>query len=171
MPSKNSATPLGLLQQWAVTGFAVIHCVALTLAATLMKLDFINLNIKILDGIKKHRVDDLLVGFALLSAGVMVDKWRLRKRRRLEMAQERLEVLHATMRTVQDIVNNFMNNIQFFRMEAEGALPEEKLKQLDAVIEQAAKQIRALGSVDEVREKQMASGVGIEYASEPMNVS
>jgi hypothetical protein len=36
MPSKNSAALLGFLQEWAVTGFAVIPCVALTLAATLM---------------------------------------------------------------------------------------------------------------------------------------
>jgi hypothetical protein len=138
------------------------------LAAAFTDSDFIKLNLKILDKIGKHRLDDILVGFALLFAGIIVDRWlsNRRKQRQLEVAAERLKILHATMRTVQDIVNNFLNNIQFFRMEAEGTLPEETLQQLDAAVEQAARQIRALGNLDEVKARQMASGVGIDYPSE-----
>jgi hypothetical protein len=175
MPSidKNSDTAFGPLREWAATGVAVILGVALVLAASLTNFDFIKLNLKILDRIEKYQVDDILVGFALLFAGVTVDRWlsNQRKRRRMEMAQERLKVLHATMRTVQDIVSNLLNNIQFVWMEAEGALPEETLKQLDRAIEQAERKIRALGNLDEVKGKQMASGVGIDYASEQTNVS
>ena len=61
----------------------------------------------------------------------------------MALAEERLRILNATMRTVQDIVNNLLNNIQFFRTEAEGVSPEEALNHLDVVIEQAAKQIRS----------------------------
>lgn len=83
---------------------------------------------------------------------------------------ERLRTPNATKRTVQGIVNNLLN-IQFFRTEAEGVLPEETLNELDVVTEQAAKQIRVRGNLDEVREKQMMSGVGIDYASKPTNES
>jgi hypothetical protein len=50
-------------------------------------------------------------------------------------------------------------------------LAEKTLKQLDGVVEEAAKKIRALGNLDEVKEKKTASGVGVDYTSEPTNVA
>ncbi len=38
-------------------------------------------------------------------------------------------------------------------------LPEETLEQLDGVVEDAAKQIRPLGNLDEGKEKQMAQAL------------
>jgi hypothetical protein len=43
------------------------------------------------------------------------------------------------------------------------------LKEMDEAIDQAATLIRALGNLDGVVEKPMASGVGIHYGSEPTN--
>jgi len=172
-PHKNSDTLSRRLQEWTATGIAGGLGVTIVLAASLTDFDLIKLDLKILDGIEEHQVDDIFVGFALLFAGVALDRWlsNRRKRRQVALAEERLRILNATMRTVQDVVNNLLNNIQFFRTEAEGVSPEETLNHLDVVIEQAVKQIRSPGNLDEVREKQMASGVGIDYAAKPRNVS
>ena len=139
--------------------------------AVLTDFDLVKLNPAFLERIDKRSADDIVVGVAIIFVGLAVDLSNRRRQRQTELAVQRLRVLKATMRTVQDIVNNLLNNIQLFRMDAEGALPEETLKQLDAVVEEAASQIRALGNLDEVKEKQMALGVGIDYTSEPTNVA
>jgi hypothetical protein len=160
-----------LLREWSATAIASILGIGLVLMALLTDFDFVKLNLAFLERIDKRSADDVVVGVAIIFVGLTVDLSNRRRQRQAEMAEQRLRVLKATMRTVQDIVDNFMNNIQLFRMEAEGALPEETLKQLDGVVEEVAKQIRALGNLDEVKEKQMASGLGIDYTSEPTNVA
>jgi len=42
-----------------------------------------------------------------------------------EIQRQRLRVFKATMTTVHDIVNNFLNSLQLIRLEAEGRLPAE----------------------------------------------
>jgi hypothetical protein len=124
--------------------------------AVVTDFDLVKVNLAFLEGIKKRSVDDIVVAVALIFVGITIDMSKRRGRRQAEIKEQRLRVLKATMRTVQDIVNNFLSNVQLFRMGAEGALPEEILKQFDGIVEEAAKQIRALGNVDEVNEKRMA---------------
>lgn len=168
---KNSNTISRLLRAWSATAIASILGIGLVLMAVLTDFDLVKLNPAFLERIDKRSADDIVLGVAIIFVGLAVDLSNRRRRRQTELAAQRLRVLKATMRTVQDIVNNLLNNIQLFRMDAEGALPEETLKQLDAVVEEAASQIRALGNLDEVKEKQMALGVGIDYTSEPTNVA
>jgi len=160
---KNSDRVSKLLQEWTWTGVAIIVGATIVLTSVLTDFDFVRINFRVLEGIQKHSVDDIVVGIALVFVGLMVDMSKRKKR--VEMAEQRLRVLKATMRTVQDVVNNLLNKMQLFRMEAEGVLPETTLKEMDDAIHEAAAQIRALGNVDEVIEKQMASGVGIHHGS------
>ena len=76
---------------------------------------------------------------------------------------QRLKVFRATMTTVHDIVNNFLMNMQLIRMEAEGRLTEETVQLFDRLIEESAAELRVLGDLETVREKQMAVGIGIDY--------
>ena len=76
---------------------------------------------------------------------------------------QRLRVFHATMRTVQDIVNNLLNSFQMVRLEAEGRLPAELLTLVDRTIDEAAAKLKALGDLETVNEKEMAIGPGIDY--------
>ncbi len=84
----------------------------------------------------------------------------------LEVQEERLKVLKATMRTVQDLVGNFLNNLQLFRLEVEekNALSSESLELMDSIIDDTATRIKKLGDLDTIHEKQMAGGaIGIDY--------
>jgi PAS domain S-box-containing protein len=80
-----------------------------------------------------------------------------------EINLQRLRVFRATMTTVHDIVNNFLNNLQLVRFEAEGRLPDEMLTLFDGMIAEAATKLKTLGDLETVREKQMEVGVGIEH--------
>ena len=80
-----------------------------------------------------------------------------------EIQLQRLRVFKATMRTVQDIVNNLINGFQLVRLEAGSQLPEEMLTLIDQMIEEASGKLKALGDLETVNEKEMAVGLGIEY--------
>jgi two-component system sensor histidine kinase/response regulator len=80
-----------------------------------------------------------------------------------EIQLQRLQVFKATIRTVQDIVNNLLSTFQFVRLEAEGQLPAEMLTLVDRMIEEAAIKLRTLGDLETVKEKEMTIGLGIDY--------
>jgi PAS domain S-box-containing protein len=85
------------------------------------------------------------------------------KRLNDEIQLQRLRVFKATMRTVQDIVNNLLNGFQLVRIEAESQLPAETLSLLDRTIQEAATKLKTLGDLETVKEKEMVTGSGIEY--------
>jgi PAS domain S-box-containing protein len=80
-----------------------------------------------------------------------------------EIQLQRLRVFKATMRTVQDIVNNLLNGLQLVHIEAEGQLPAEVQMLIDRAIQEAAVKLRTLGDLETVKESEMAVGSGIDY--------
>src|SRR5712671_677037 len=75
-----------------------------------------------------------------------------------QLQAERLRVVRLTMRTVQDIVNNCLNQLQLLRLDAEGHVPEESLSLFDNAISTAASQLQALGNLEEFSETRMEMG-------------
>jgi len=80
-----------------------------------------------------------------------------------EIRQQRLRVFRATMRTVQDIVNNLLNGLQLVHLEAEGHVPAEVLTMVEGAIQEAALKLKTLADLETVTEKEMALGLGIDY--------
>ena len=85
------------------------------------------------------------------------------KRLNDEIQLQRLRVFKATMRTVQDIVNNLLSSLQLVHLDAERQLPAEVLTLVDRVILEAAVKLKTLGDLETVKEKEMAIGLGIDY--------
>jgi PAS domain S-box-containing protein len=88
-----------------------------------------------------------------------------RRRHREEVEAERLRVFRATMTTVHDIVNNFLQNMQMVRLEADGRLPDATIALFDSLIQDAARELRVLANLQTIREKDMEIGTGIDYSS------
>ncbi len=80
-----------------------------------------------------------------------------------EIRRQRVRVFKATIRTVQDIVNNLLNSFQLIRFEGEQHLPAEVLTLVDGMIEEASMKLRTLGDLETVSEKEMEIGLGIDY--------
>jgi len=76
---------------------------------------------------------------------------------------ERLRVVQVTMRTVQDVVNNCLNQLQLLRLSAEGHVDEESLVLFDQAIHDASAKLRAMADVKTFTEKQMAIGPGLDF--------
>jgi hypothetical protein len=71
---------------------------------------------------------------------------------------QKLQVFRATMKTAHDIVNSLLSGFQFVRLQAEGQLPEEMLKLVDRMIEEATLKLDTLENLEIVTESEMASG-------------
>ena len=81
---------------------------------------------------------------------------------------EKLQVLRATMRTVLDIINNFLNGLQLVKIEIEQnkTLTAAELNQFDARIHDTASHLEKLANIEVVKEKSMAGGfTGIDYVN------
>lgn len=92
--------------------------------------------------------------------------------REVEVREEKLKVLKATMRTVQDITGNFLNSMQFFKLEIENnkTLTSESAKKLDELVNDTSQRLNKLGNLDEIREKKMAGDtIGIDYEHSSIN--
>lgn len=84
----------------------------------------------------------------------------------VEIRKEKLKILKATMRTVQDIIGNFLNNLHFFKLEIDKnkTLFPESINKLDLLIRDTSQRINKLGDLEEIREKRMAGDtIGIDY--------
>jgi PAS domain S-box-containing protein len=85
------------------------------------------------------------------------------KRLNVEIQLQRMRVFKATIRTVQDIVNNLLNGFQLVRLEGEGHLPAELLTLVDRMVAEAGVKLKTLGDLETVNEKEMVIGMGIDY--------
>jgi len=94
--------------------------------------------------------DLFLLWILALCAGFALDM--LRRSRRIQQENERyriqLDVLRATLVTVNDIVLNFLDHLQKIRLEAQDTLSAESLKHLDEQINRTAAQLRHLGQLE-----------------------
>lgn len=125
-----------------------------------------------------EKVVGYLLGFLLIAIGIwrwlpkLIEHEELTKKK-LEMNEERLNVLRATMRTVNDIVNNFMNNVLLFRLKAEkrNALEPEDLALIDAILKETTANLKKLRDLNSTPVKNVAGGVAIDYEKAPRKIS
>lgn len=107
--------------------------------------------------------DEVILVLVLVSVALFLDLIRLRHkaRRDHEIDQHRVEVMRLTMSTVHDVVNNFLNNLQLFRLEAERsqALNGEYLKLFDDLIEETAQKIKDIENMEVIAERQICKGM------------
>ena len=82
-----------------------------------------------------------------------------------EIQLQRLRVFKATMRTVQDIVNNLLNGLQLAHLEDEGQPAGEAQALVDQMIQEATTKLKMLGDLEVIIEKEMVVGLGIDYRS------
>ena len=119
----------------------------------------------------EHRWFDLVVdpvpeGICVLSLDVTDRETKRAEVQRLQedIQRQRMRVFRATMTTVHDIVNNFLNSLQLVRMEAaDGRLSAEMLDTFDQIVTETSEHLKRLSDQQQLQEKEMAIGFGIDY--------
>ena len=111
-------------------------------------------------------IDPVPNGLCVLSLDVTERETKDAELRRLqdELQRQRLRVFRATMTSVHDIVNNFLNSLQLVRFEAaDDRLSSEMLALFDQITDEATEKLKRLSEQQQVKEKQLAIGLGIDY--------
>lgn len=94
----------------------------------------------------------LVVSSILMVLGFYADR---NTRLLLAHEEEKRRIFTTTVAASQHVLNNFLNNMLYFQQQAKEsrALDEKTLKLYDAVIHDAAEQLRKLGEISEISEK------------------
>lgn len=81
----------------------------------------------------------------------------------LKEEQAKLRLFQSTMRTVKDLVNNFLNELQLIRleMEAKGTVDPPTSLLLQKLIFDASAKLNALGELKELKETDLGGGIYI----------
>jgi hypothetical protein len=119
-------------------------------------------------GIQRTEIDAIVIAFLVVIPAFFVDRAVTRQRmHEAQLQADRLRVLHATMRTVQDIVSNGLMSLYLFRTEAEPNVSPQSLALFDSIIAEVAAKLKAMGDLQNVAETEMCMGTGIDYQSSP----
>ena len=115
-----------------------------------------------------YEPDEYVLPGLLILVGLAVDLMTTRQRQLHSIAvqAQRLHTLQVTMRTVQDIVNNSLNEIQLVRLSAEGRLDQEHLDLMDRVVVETTSKLKQLGELEGTPERMSAAGWMIDYEGE-----
>ncbi len=142
-----------------------------TLAATavaavilLTHVDLWALGRTLLAPLEAYAANTLLCGLTVLCGGCLLDLlFRfVRKRRQAEAQSQKLKTHQATMRTVLHIVNNFLNGLLLFELEAEPVVSREAFEELERLVQQTHGKLTALGDLDSLQEISTPTGDAIE---------
>ena len=156
-----------ILNEFRFTSIGVLVGLGLILTATLTSIDLVRLNLKLLDFLERREADDILSGLTLMLAGLTIDRMLSRRRRRrlrqAEIEAQKLRTHRATMRTVQDIVNNFLNSLMLFEMPARGDMRDSSFDTIEELIQHTSQQLRSLGDLETIVETSLAVGIGTKY--------
>ena len=86
------------------------------------------------------------------------------ERLQADVQRQRMRVFRATMTSVHDIVNNFLNSLQLVRLEAaDGRLSAEMLDTFDRLMTETAAHLKRLSEQQQLQEKELEVGLGIDY--------
>jgi hypothetical protein len=150
---------MGLLRRPPYTSVALALAVLVLVLGVVWHINVFSVPGAGIVGLEETEIGEIGIAFLLVMPAFFVDRVVSRQRRHeAQLQAEQLRVLRVTMRTVQDIVNNSLNQLQLLRIEAEGIVPDDTLTLFDQTIRNTTAQLTALGNMDAFAEKSMASG-------------
>ena len=145
------------------TLLALIMGLGIYLITVLFDLDLFEIITKFLASLEKYEVDELFIVLIFLIFGLTFDLIQNVKEKQhlLDIRNQRLRVLKATMTTVLHIVNNFLNNLQLFRMEAEEKqlLSSESMATMNNGIQVTSTKLKILADLDDTPEIEVTPGL------------
>lgn len=115
-------------------------------------------------------IDELFLIFICVIVGFSIDLRQHKKQssEALLIEQERLRAMRVTMSTVHDIVNNFLNTLNLYRLDLEEkkivSVDDETVREIDEMINELSGKLKALGNLTKYREVKITDGiVNIDY--------
>ena len=109
--------------------------------------------INILEKFEKYEIDELIIPLMIIVFSVLIDLIRISNQTKVE--NEKMKIYKAMVFSTHHILNNFLNQMQLFKMTAEDTseFPQDVVNLFDTTIEEASSQIDALANISKVDEE------------------
>ena len=110
-------------------------------------LDLFEHTLQFLQSIEHFEADELVIPLLIFMPFFLVDTLRRNRHHRIE--HEKAEIHRAMVRSTHHVLNNFLNQLQWFKMVAEDTpgFDRKVLELYDHTIHDAARQVRAMGNI------------------------
>jgi len=133
----------------------------------IFNVDLFETVIKFLDTFEKYEVDEFIIPRSLLSIFALIDLFRRQRLQKIEI--EKTKIYKAMLSSTHHILNNFLNQMQLFRITAEDTpgFDPKVLSLYEVVIKDASTQIEALGGITSIDEASIHESVAPKLNSRP----
>ena len=124
-------------------------------------IDLFRLAITYLNQKQFFHTEEIAFSVVLLIVTLLIDQFRnMRKTRRKRLLeQERLNNVRTTMLTMNDLVNNFLNNLLLVKIELEKKVPisDETIKMLNDMTSKLTADMKRINDIDVVAERNLSN--------------
>ncbi len=125
----------------------------------IFKVDLFENVIKVFESLERFEIDEIVIPVCILLIFAFIDQTRRQGSHKIEI--EKVMIYKAMMSSTHHILNNFLNQMQLFKMTAENTpdFDTEILSLFDMVIKDTSEQIEALGSITNIDEASIHASV------------
>ena len=147
------------MNQYKLTFFGAALAIIVLFAGFIIEIDLFEIVVEFLESLEHLEVDELIIPIFIVFVFAFMDQ--IRRRKLQEMEYERVKIYKAMLSSTHHILNNFLNQMQLFKLTAEGTpgFDSEILSLYDGVIKDASTQIDALGSITNIDEASIQKSV------------
>lgn len=136
-----------IVSSYAFTTIGVAAAAILFIVTVLFNLDIFDACVAFLVHLEEYNIDELIIPVLIVFVFCFIDL--LRKYQSVKIQYEKCMIFHSTVTAMHHILNNFLNQMQLFKIEASEneSFDKEVLKLYDVVIHEASEQIQKLSEI------------------------
>ena len=147
------------MKQYKITLLGLAISFLALLITIVFDVDFFEYLVNLLHEFEQYEIDELIIPLFIFLIFAFVDL--LKRNRASKVSSEKLKIYTAMMSSTQHVLNNFLNQMQLFKLTAEDTpkFNPEVLALYDEIIDEASMQISALGNINHINESAIQEAV------------
>ena len=147
------------MKKYKLTLIGLTIAVVFLLGTVIFDLDLFERVHRAIDSRESYEIDEFIIPIIIFGIFAFFDKTRRQKLRKIE--DEKVKIYKAMMSSTHHILNNFLNQMELFKMIAEDTpgFNPEVLSLYEKTIEEASTQVEALSNITSIDEASIHASV------------
>jgi hypothetical protein len=147
------------MRRYKITLMGLTIAVFIVVYAHFVDLDPFDWLVTFFKSVEDYEVDEIFIGAFIFIICLAIDLLRLQREQKVE--HEKNKVYKAMIASSHHILNNFLNQMQLFKITAESTpgFDQEILAMYDTIMKEASDQIKKLSDISEVSETSIKEAV------------
>jgi hypothetical protein len=147
------------MKDYKLTFVGIVISLTLWSITALFDLDLFAQVVEFLESFEAFEVDEFIIPTMILFLFLSLNVSRLHRKQGVRVGS--LKIYKAMLTSTHHILNNFLNQMQLFKMTAESTegFPEDVLELYDEIMDDALAQIHQLSNITSIDEKTIVDSV------------